>query len=138
MAVLDIPELEIQLKQDDAAIESANQAVSQYQNVVERLKAQRKPVQEYSDRLTSVAKTQKGLVSQQELDDAQGKDLALAAQVEAEKSEIQTAMSKFEEAKARKQRDQALFDYARITAPFAGVVTQRYANQGTLMQAGTN
>ena len=31
-----------------------------------------------------------------------------------------------------------LFDYARITAPFAGVVTQRYANLGTLMQAGTS
>ena len=31
-----------------------------------------------------------------------------------------------------------LFDYARITAPFAGVVTQRYANQGALMQAGTS
>ena len=31
-----------------------------------------------------------------------------------------------------------LFDYAKITAPFAGVVTQRYANLGTLMQAGTN
>ena len=31
-----------------------------------------------------------------------------------------------------------IFDYARITAPFTGVVTQRYANLGTLMQAGTN
>ena len=31
-----------------------------------------------------------------------------------------------------------LFDYSRITAPFAGVVTQRYANYGTLMQAGTS
>ena len=31
-----------------------------------------------------------------------------------------------------------LFDYSKITAPFAGVVTQRYANLGTLMQAGTS
>jgi len=31
-----------------------------------------------------------------------------------------------------------LFAYARITAPFSGVVTQRYANLGTLMQAGTS
>jgi RND family efflux transporter MFP subunit len=37
-----------------------------------------------------------------------------------------------------RQHDQVLFDYARITAPFAGVVTQRYANLGTLVQAGTN
>src|SRR6202021_1742348 len=36
------------------------------------------------------------------------------------------------------EHDQALFDYAKITAPFAGVITQRYANLGTLMQAGTS
>lgn len=41
-------------------------------------------------------------------------------------------------AKAKEQHDQVLFAYARITAPFAGVVTQRYANQGALMQAGTS
>ena len=32
----------------------------------------------------------------------------------------------------------ALFDYSQITAPFAGVVTERYANFGTLVQAGTS
>jgi RND family efflux transporter MFP subunit len=31
-----------------------------------------------------------------------------------------------------------LFDYSKITAPFAGVVTERFANLGTLLQAGTN
>ncbi|HUK34031.1 MAG TPA: efflux RND transporter periplasmic adaptor subunit, partial [Vicinamibacterales bacterium] len=31
-----------------------------------------------------------------------------------------------------------LYGYSRITAPFAGVVTQRYANLGTLLQAGTS
>ena len=41
-------------------------------------------------------------------------------------------------AQAKREHDQALFDYSKITAPFAGVVTQRYANLGTLMQAGTN
>ena len=34
--------------------------------------------------------------------------------------------------------DQVLADYSRITAPFAGVVTERYANLGMLMQAGTS
>ena len=31
-----------------------------------------------------------------------------------------------------------LFDYSKITAPFSGVVTERYANLGTLVQAGTS
>ena len=41
-------------------------------------------------------------------------------------------------AKAKLGHDQSLFDYSKITAPFAGIVTQRYANLGTLVQAGTN
>ena len=42
-----------------------------------------------------------------------------------------------QEASAHLERDKALFAYARITAPFDGVVTQRYANLGALIQAGT-
>jgi RND family efflux transporter MFP subunit len=43
-----------------------------------------------------------------------------------------------EAAKAKEQHDKVLFDYSKITAPFDGVVTQRYANYGTLLQAGTS
>jgi RND family efflux transporter MFP subunit len=138
MAVLDIPELQADLQRDAAAIASSTQFVNHTQKQVDQLEAQRQPVHEYADRITSVAKKQPNLVAQQELDDAQGKDLALEPQVEAGKAAYETAVSQLDEAKARQQRDKALFDYARITAPFAGVVTQRYANLGTLMQAGTS
>src|SRR5581483_10127186 len=43
-----------------------------------------------------------------------------------------------DESKAKLVHDQALYDYSKITAPFDGVVTQRYANLGALMQAGTS
>jgi len=138
MAVLDIPELQADLQRDAAAIASSTQFVNHSQKEVDRLEAQRQPVHEYAERITSVAKKQPNLVAQQELDDAQGKDLALEAQVEAGKAAYETAVSQLDESKARQQHDQALFDYARITAPFSGVVTQRYANLSTLMQAGTN
>jgi RND family efflux transporter MFP subunit len=138
MAILDIPELQADLQRDAAAIASSTQFVNHTQKEVDRLEAQRQPVHEYADRIASVAKKQPNLVAQQELDDAQGKDLALEAQVEAGKAAYETAVSQLDESKARQQHDQALFDYARITAPFSGVVTQRYANLGTLMQAGTS
>jgi len=138
MAVLEIPELEIQLRQDAAAIDSASQRVVHAQHELDLLEAQHQPVHAQAERLSGVAKTRPGLVAQQEIDDALGKDLALAAQVEAGKSAYQTAQSQLDEAKAKLERDKVLFDYARITAPFAGIVTQRFANQGALMQAGTN
>jgi len=138
MAVLEIPELEIQLQQDAAAIASAAERVVHAQHELDRLEAQHRVAHLQADRLTGVAKTRPGLVAQQEIDDFQGKDLALEAQVEGGKSAYQTAKSQLDEAKAKQQRDGVMFDYAKITAPFAGVVTQRYANQGTLMQSGTN
>jgi RND family efflux transporter MFP subunit len=108
------------------------------QHELDRLEAQHRVVHLQADRLSGVAETRPGLVAQQEIDDAQGKDLALEAQVEAGKSAYETAKSQLDEAKAKLERDKVLFNYARITAPFAGIVTQRYANLGTLMQAGTN
>jgi RND family efflux transporter MFP subunit len=138
MAVLEIPELEMQIQQDTAAIASAAERVTHAQHELDRLEAQHQVVHLQSDRLSGVERTRPGLVAQQEIDDAKGKDLALEAQVEAGKSAYQTAQSQVDEAKAKQQRDKVMFDYARITAPFAGIVTQRYANQGALMQAGTS
>ncbi len=102
------------------------------------MEAQQKVLQLQFDRLNSVAQSKPGLVAQQEVDDSQGKALASAAQVEAAKSNLQSAESVLAAAQAKREHDQALFDYSKITAPFAGVVTQRYANLGTLMQAGTS
>ena len=105
MAVLDIPELEMQLQQDAAAIASAAEQVTHAQHELDRLEAQYRVVHLQADRLTGVATTRPGLVAQQEVDDAQGKDLALAAQVEAGKSNYETAKSRLDEVKAKLDRD---------------------------------
>jgi len=138
LAVLEIPELQLQLKQDDAAIKSASDRIARAENEVGRIEAQHKVMQLQFDRLDSVARSKPGLVAQQEVDDSQGKALASAAQVEVAKSSIEAAQSDLLSAKAKREHDQALFDYSKITAPFAGVVTQRFANLGALMQAGTS
>lgn len=138
MATLDIPELQSQLLQDDAAIKTAQNQVVHAQNELTRVKAQYTALHLQYDRLKKVSESKPGLVAQQEVDDAQGKDLAADAQVEASQSNLEVTQSQLESARAKKEHDQVLFDYSKITAPFAGVVTQRYANQGTLMQAGTS
>lgn len=137
MATLEIPELQLQLKEDDAAIRNAQAQIPHAQDEVSRMEAQQKVFQLQYDRLNGVAQARPGLVAQQEVDDAQGKALASAQQVEAAKSNLLSAQSELERSQAKREHDQALFDYSKITAPFAGVVTQRYANLGTLVQAGT-
>jgi RND family efflux transporter MFP subunit len=138
MATLEIPELQAQLKQDDASIRNASDQITHAQNELSRVEAQHKVMQLQFDRLDGVAKSKPGLVAQQEVDDAEGKALASAAQIEEAKSNLESARSRLAETEAKKEHDQVLFDYTRITAPFEGVVTQRFANQGTLMQGGTS
>jgi RND family efflux transporter MFP subunit len=138
MALLEIPELEAQVREDDAGLKNASDQVERAHHDLARVEAQREVFRLQYDRLNTVAQTRPGLVAQQEVDDAHGKDLAAEAQVESTRASLQGAESQKNSALARKERDQVLLDYSRITAPFAGVVTQRYANLGTLLQAGTN
>jgi RND family efflux transporter MFP subunit len=138
LATLEIPELQLQVKEDDAAVKNAAAQIPHAQDELNRVQAQQNVLQLQYERLNTVAKSKPGMVAQQEVDESQGKALSSAAQVEAAKSNLQSAESLLAAAEAKREHDQALFDYSKITAPFAGVVTQRYANLGTLMQAGTS
>ncbi|MGB6802081.1 MAG: efflux RND transporter periplasmic adaptor subunit, partial [Candidatus Sulfotelmatobacter sp.] len=137
MAVLEIPELEAQLQEDQAEIKNAVNQVSRAQHELYRYQAQYKALHLEYTRLNGVFESQPGIVAQQEVDDAQGKDLAASAQVDAGQAALEASQSQLSVAKAKLVHDQSLFDYSRITAPFSGVVTERYANLGTLVQAGT-
>src|SRR5271169_116446 len=137
MAVLEIPELEAQLQEDQAEIKNATNQVSRAEHELYRYQAQYKALHLQYTRLNSVFESQPGIVAQQEVDDAQGKDMAASAQVIAGQAALEASQSQLSVARARLVHDQSLYDYARITAPFAGVVTDRYANLGTLVQAGT-
>src|SRR5580704_13932782 len=137
MAILEIPELEAQLQEDQAEIKNATNQVSRAQHELYRYQAQYKALHLEYTRLNGVFESQPGIVAQQEVDAAQGKDLAASAQVDAGQAGLEAAQSQLGVAKAKLVHDQSLFDYSRITAPFPGVVTERYANLGTLVQAGT-
>lgn len=138
MAVLEIPELEAQLRQDDAMIRNANDRVNRAQHELGRYEAQHRVLHLEAERLSNVATAKPGLVAQQEVDDTQGKDLAAESAVDSAKSNLEAIRSDLLSAQAKREHDQVLLDYSQITAPFAGVVTQRLANLGTLVQAGTS
>lgn len=137
LAVLEIPELQAQLDQDKAAITNMEDQIKHAEHDLGRAEAQHTVVHLQFHRLNTVSQSKPGLVAQQEVDDAQGKDLASEAQVEAAKSALESTQSQLAVSKARLVHDQALYDYSHITAPFSGVITQRFANLGTLVQAGT-
>jgi RND family efflux transporter MFP subunit len=138
LAVLEIPELEMLIQQDAAAIRNMQDQVAHAAHDLDRTEAQAAVLHLQFERLNGVAKSKPGMVAQQEVDDAQGRDLAAQAQVDAARSALDGVRNQLAASSAKRAQDQALFDYSRIRAPFAGVVTQRYANLGALMQAGTS
>ena len=75
-------------------------------------------------RLQEVNKLHPKLIAQQDLDTAQSKDSSAAAAVAAAKAEV--------------EKFQTLEEYTKITAPFDGIITQRSADPGALVQAGTS
>jgi RND family efflux transporter MFP subunit len=138
IAVLEVPELQAQLQEDQAEIKNAMNQVTRADHELKRYDAQYQALHLQYTRLNEVFTGQPGIVAQQEVDDAQGKDLAASSQVDAGKAALEAAQSQLGAAKAKLAHDQTMFDYSNITAPFAGVVTERFANLGTLVQAGTS
>jgi RND family efflux transporter MFP subunit len=138
LAILEVPELAAQLAGADAAVRRANEEIGRALGDFERAKSSHAAAHSAFKRLGDAAKTREGIVAQQELDDAQAKDLESEAQVSSAKSALSAAQQELEVAQASQRQVSALSDYTRIVAPFAGVVTNRYADTGALVAAGTS
>ena len=138
LAVLEIPELVAQVDEAKAAVHHAEEEIPRAQSDVSRAEADHVALHANALRLVNTDKARPGLIAQQELDDATAKDRSSQAQVEAAKSALAAARQQLQAAKANQQHYSALFDYARITAPYDGVVTWRFSDTGALVQAGTS
>ncbi len=109
IATLEVPELADDLER---ALAASQRAAADFDDV-----------QLEATRLAEVMKTNPHLLAQQEIDAAEAKARMAAANLAG--------------AKAEADKYRTLLSYTRITAPFAGVITQRYVDPGTLIQAGT-
>jgi RND family efflux transporter MFP subunit len=138
LAVLEIPELDAQLQAARAGVRHRQEEITRAQNEVSRAEADHASVHAGAARLKQASETRPGLIAEQELDDASARDRSTEAQVDAAKSSLAAARQQLEVSQADQQRYAALSEYSRISAPFDGVVTWRYADTGSLIQAGTS
>lgn len=138
LAVLEVPELNAQVEGADAGVRHSKEEILRAKNEVTRAQANHDALHAASLRLKEAATAKPGLVAQQELDDADGRDRSAEAQVEVAKSALAAAEQQLAVSQAGKTQITAMQDYSRIVAPFAGVVTWRYADTGALVQAGTS
>ncbi|HYM27934.1 MAG TPA: efflux RND transporter periplasmic adaptor subunit, partial [Steroidobacteraceae bacterium] len=109
LAVLEVPELTDEL---DHARASQRRAQADYRDAHLAY-----------TRLVAANKQHPNLIAEQDLDTAEAHDASAEGALAA--------------AKADADKYQTLVAYTRITAPFGGVITKRYADPGALIQAGT-
>src|SRR5271167_572910 len=138
LAVLEIPELTAQLQAASAGVRHSQEEITRSQNEVSRAEADYAALHAAATRLRQASEARPGLIAEQELDDATAKDRSAEAQVEGAKSALAASRQQLEVSQADRQHYAALSEFSRITAPFDRVVTWRYADTGSLIQAGTS
>jgi RND family efflux transporter MFP subunit len=138
LAVLEIPEMRDEMQQDEATVQRSAEEINRARADLERAESAHELAHLGSTRLAAVVKTRPNLVAQQDIDDAAAKDHMAEAQVATAKASLASAEQQLAVSKATANRTKTLLEYARITAPFAGVITHRYADTGAMIQAGTS
>lgn len=136
LATLEVPEIQDDLDKAKAGVSAAESNISTAQAAVQRAQAGANIARLSFQRIQDVATRDKGLVPRQEIDVAQAKQLDADAQLASAMSSLRSAQQSKVQAESEYSRAQAMVQYATIRAPFVGVVTKRYANTGSMIQAG--
>ncbi len=137
LAVLEIPEMASDIARAKATLQHSQAEVSRARDELQRAQAAHDMNHLSFSRLQSVSKAKPGLVAEQEIDEARSRDLQGEAQIAGARSALVAAEEQVGVAQAEQTKINTMFDYTRVTAPFAGVVTKRFANTGAMIQAGT-
>jgi RND family efflux transporter MFP subunit len=136
LATLEIPELQADLVKAKSDVQTASAERAVARGDLQRAQAGAQIAQLSYSRIQDVSKKEPGLVPLQEVDVAHSHNLEADAQVSAAQQHVQAAESRYQSAVAGLAHEAALVEYTRIVAPFRGVVTQRYASEGSMIQAG--
>ncbi|MEZ5355239.1 MAG: efflux RND transporter periplasmic adaptor subunit [Bryobacteraceae bacterium] len=137
IALLEVPELEAELAQSAADRNRVEADLVRANAQLQRAEAQLELTRTVTARLRGVDEKEPGLIARQEIDEAAAREKNAAAEVAAARASIAAVAHQIDAAKAGERRTRAMAAYSTITAPFAGIVTKRYADPGALIQAGT-
>jgi RND family efflux transporter MFP subunit len=138
IATLEIPEMVDEDAQAEATRKRSEAELVHAQGELSRAQSAHEAAHLGYQRLADVVKVRPTLVARQEIDDSFAKDREAEAQVDSAKAAITAAEQQIRVAQASEQRIHTLQAYQRITAPFAGVISKRYADPGAMIQAGTS
>ncbi len=123
IAELSVPELEAQARMAQAKLAKARAELARQEQIL-RFKAR------IAERLHRLASQRQGTVTAEEIDRADNERVAAEA-------EMRVLEAKVTVAEAEVENHKTLLSFAKVRAPFAGIVTRRLVHTGTLISAAT-
>jgi RND family efflux transporter MFP subunit len=136
LALLEVPELENQVEGAEAEVRHSQSDITRAESEIVSAESTYSAIHAEYTRLEQASKERPGLIAEQELDDARAKDQQAAAQVGVAKASLDAMQQQLGVSRATRGRLETMSGYEQILAPFTGVVTKRYADTGSLIQAG--
>ncbi len=131
LAEIEAPELDRQVEQAKAAVAQSEAMLEQANANLQQAHANEKLAKVTADRWQNLVN--RGAVSRQENDTYQSQYQAQQANVQALEKAIAAAKSNIVASQANLNRLMELQGYQKVTAPFAGVITLRNIDTGTLI-----
>ena len=134
MAELETPDLDQQIRQAQASLSQAVAAKKQMEAQIGQADANLKLAKITASRWNELQK--EGVVSSQDADEKQAQyDVSIAA-LDAAKANLAAAVENINAMQANLSRLDEMKSFARLTAPFAGIVTWRNPDIGVLISPG--
>ena len=137
LATLEVPELLDQLQGAQAQVRHSQSEITRAESEVVSAQSTHAAIHADYTRLAEASKQKPGLIAEQELDNARAKDQQAEAQIRVAQSALDSMKQQLGVSQADSHRIQTLSNYESIVSPFNGIVTMRYADTGSLIQAGT-
>ncbi len=136
LAELYVPEMVVDVKQQEAAVRQANAQIAQARAAVQNAQAQLERSRSQYERVARVGG--QGLLDREQVEESRLGYQGAQAGLEKARADVAVAEAQLEVATARRDYSQTMLQYAQLKAPYEGVVTQRHVNVGDFVQpAGT-
>lgn len=134
LAELETPELDQQILQIRATVSNAKSTLEELQAALTLAEANLKLAQKTYQRWGELEK--KGTISHQEADEKSSTVDVRTAEVQAARAKILSARDMVAANEANLRRLEQMKSFARVTAPFDGLITARLVDVGTLINSG--
>jgi HlyD family secretion protein len=132
LAVLYVPEMNIDVDRKQAALRQAAAQIEQARASVLTAQAQVERTKSQYERLSRIGRS--GVLDQENVDETRLSYEAARARLQKANADVKFATAQHDAAKADLAYAKTMLDYATIRAPFPGVVTHRNINAGDFVQ----